>query len=217
MSEIVLAKEVADQVPIVVQRANALIIATAQDYEAAGTDIRMIKTMRKRIDDTFDDGIDQAHQLHKTLLATKKTFDGPLAMAEATIKNKAAAWSAEQERIRRAEEIRLQEIARRQDEDRRMAEAEALERAGHVDEAAAVIEAPVMAPTIVVPRAVPKVAGMSTRTTWKCRIVNASLIPRQYLIPNETQLGQMARAMGRAFLVPGCEAYEVTGVAASGF
>ena len=55
-------------------------------------------------------------------------------------------------------------------------------------------------------------AGTSLRKAWKFRIVDASLIPRGYLIPDEQALGQIARTEKEAASVPGVEFYAVDSI-----
>jgi hypothetical protein len=52
-----------------------------------------------------------------------------------------------------------------------------------------------------------KAAGTSFRTAWKYRIVDAALIPREYLIPNEQMLGALARTAKAPSTIPGVEFY----------
>lgn len=60
----------------------------------------------------------------------------------------------------------------------------------------------------------PKVtaAGTSLRRTWKARVVDATAIPREFLIPNEQLLGQIAREQKENASVPGVEFYAVDSI-----
>ena len=71
------------------------------------------------------------------------------------------------------------------------------------------IRAGTLAKQTVVVDAPPKVtaAGTSFRKVWKFRIVNAALIPREYLIPDEKRLGLIARTDKEGASVPGVEFY----------
>jgi len=66
-----------------------------------------------------------------------------------------------------------------------------------------------MAPMSVPVLAPPKVtaAGTSFRKNWKFRIVNVGLVPREFMIPNEQMLGQIARTAKENANVPGVEFY----------
>ncbi|MBL7685943.1 MAG: hypothetical protein JNK65_07925 [Deltaproteobacteria bacterium] len=53
----------------------------------------------------------------------------------------------------------------------------------------------------------PKVSGITSKKTWKFKITNQELIPREYLIPDEKTLGQIARTLCENATVPGVEFY----------
>lgn len=133
----------------------------------------------------------------------------------------------EQERLEReareqaeAEQRRLQAEA----ETKRLEEAAALEARGDREAADRLIAAPVVvapvapAPVFAPPPAVaepPKVAGISFREEWSAEVVDFAQLVRAsaeqraslgLLLPNQTALNQMARALKGAFHVPGVKA-----------
>ena len=81
------------------------------------------------------------------------------------------------------------------------------EQCGNKEEAAAIMEAPVQAAPVVIPKAVPKVTGMSIRDNWKFRVTNEKLIPREYLKVDEVKIGQVVRALKSSANIPGIETY----------
>jgi hypothetical protein len=91
--------------------AQALVIATQQHVEAARDFIRTIKERRGKVDATFDVHIKAAHQAHKALVATKKTFTDDLDEAERIIKNKVGFYQLEQERLARIEQEKARKKA----------------------------------------------------------------------------------------------------------
>ena len=109
-SELVRVEEIQREVAPVLQRAGALQIVTPADYAGAADFLKTVKVAEKRVVDFF------APMVAANLAATRATNTAkanvldPLVAAEATIKQKALAWSQEQERIRRAEEDRLNAI-----------------------------------------------------------------------------------------------------------
>lgn len=209
--------ELQAEISVLLMDAQELMINSPGSYTDAGTFLRLIKTRRAKIADTFNEPINAAHRAHKAMLAAKQEHDKPAADAERIVKNKMGAYQAEEERKRRVEENRLREIARKEEEDRRLAEAAWLEAQGRKEQAEQVISAPVPTPTVVVPSQVPKAEGISTRKVWKYRIVDAALIPREYLIPDEKKIGAHARSMCKAAHIPGIEFYSEDSVAATGY
>ena len=201
--------EVTKEVATVEVQANALKVIDTASYLAAGELWKSIKTLRAKIADTFDDIIKAAHLAHKKAIEKKKMHDDPLNAAERLVKKEMERFDTEQERIRKAEEDRLQEIAQKEAEDRRLEEALAAEKAGRKEEAAAIIETPVTIAPVVIAKVTPKMEGGPVyRTIWKFRIMNAALIPREYLMPDEVKIGGIVRSMKSAVSIPGIEAYE---------
>ncbi len=199
-----------------VQRATDIVVDSSGSLLDAGKFLRVLKTIRGRINDTFDPPIKSAHKTHKDMLAAKKEHDGPLSDAEKIVKRKVATYQDEQERIRRQEEDRLRAIARKEEEDRRLKEAAELEAQGDDDAAEAVIAEPIPTPPAHVPKTTPKVSGVTTRKVWKFRIVNAALIPRAYMTPNVQVLGAIARHSEDTVPIAGVEFYSESIVAVAG-
>ena len=54
----------------------------------------------------------------------------------------------------------------------------------------------------------PKLAGTSFKKVWKFKIVDAKLIPAEYLMPDEAKIGKVVSAMRDSAKIPGIEVYE---------
>lgn len=132
-----------------------------------------------------------------------------------------------EEAERRRVELERLEAERKAEAERLLEAAAAAEKAGNNDqaeelvseaiivnsdavmEAAAIQAEPVYVPPVVIPRAVPKMAGGPVyRTVTKFRIDNAALIPRQYLVPDMVKIGGVVRALKQAANIPGITVYE---------
>lgn len=195
-------------------QAKQIVIASNEDYVRAGELLLVIKEIRKKIENTFKPIKQKMDAAKKEVLDQERAADAPLIEAEGIIKPRIAAWNAEQERIRRAEEDRLREEARKQEEERRLQDAILAEQSGNKEEAAAIMDTPVQAPVVVVPKAIPKVAGIAMTKQWKFRITDANKIPRQYLVPDETKIGAVVRALKDQTSIPGVEIFSVDSVSA---
>lgn len=66
-------------------------------------------------------------------------------------------------------------------------------------------EVQIFTPIVAAP--VQKVAGSSKRVTWKFRVTNLALVPREYMILNDVAVGGVVRAMKDQTNIPGIEAY----------
>lgn len=113
---------------------------------------------------------------------------------------------AQIEEARKAGEMGKREanrLAKQAEEDRLAAVALAAKQA---QEAAANVQEVKVAPSV------PKVAGIRARVNWKFRIVDASRLPRKYLMPDEVAIGQEVRSMKAEALIPGVEVYSEDGI-----
>ena len=133
---------------------------------------------------------------------------------------KQRAIEADQRRIaeaaqRAAEQASAADRARLQAEAaaaQRKADAAAAKAEAKDDQAAAVI-ATVVTVALV---GLPVVVGQSIRKIWKARVVNAAVVPREWMVVNHPALDAFAKATKGAVAVAGVEMYSETGLASSG-
>lgn len=200
-------KEVTTLALSVPDQAKQISIKTMDDYVRAGEIMLTIKAIRKKITETFKPIKQKMDAAKQEVLDQERAADAPLKEAESWLSPQIITWNREQERIRQEEEARLREIARKEEEERQLQEAILAEQSGQKDVAEEIMAAPVQAAPVVVPKAVPKVAGMSIRDNWKFRITNEKLVPREYLKVDEVKIGQVVRAMKSAANIAGVEVY----------
>jgi hypothetical protein len=74
----------------------------------------------------------------------------------------------------------------------------------------------VIAPVISVASVAPKAAGVSMRTAWHVEIVDASLVPRDWLTVNEKALEAFARSTKGAVAVAGVRFFSEQTMAVGG-
>lgn len=201
----------------ITDQAKAVKVTDAETYTVAGTLWKAIGDMIKEVEATFSPICDSAHKAWKITVAKRDGFLDPLKEARASVKAMMAKYDAQQEAIRLAEQRRLEEIARKEAEERALMDAIAAEedakRNGATkeeaqQEAAAIIDVPVYVAPVVIPKEVPKVAGLSFRTIWKFQITDAGKIPAQYMVPDEVKIGQVVRALKQAANIPGIRVFE---------
>jgi colicin import membrane protein len=199
----------------IVEQARGLVIDSGEAYTLAGTLLTGIKGLRAKIAESCDPVVKAAHAAHKAAVAQKTTLEAPLVEAEGIIKPRIGSYLQAEERKRREEEARLQAAAQKAAEDSALAEAEAMEKLGDKAGAAAMIEAPVIAPVVVLAKSVPKVSGVSMREAWAAEITDLGaflahvVTTKQYGLLGEldmTAINGMARAQKALLRLPGVRA-----------
>jgi len=193
----------------IIERAEAVVITTPETYIKAGETWQTVKAMMKEVDDTFSPIIAKAFSAHKEAVAQRKKYYDPLDQASRKVKGLMSSYDLAQERIRQEEERRLAEIAHKAEEERILAEAIEAEQSGDKLAAEEILKEEVYIPPVVIPKTTPKINGGPVyRTVKKFRIVDESLIPRQYLVPDMVKIGGVVRALGCTVNIPGIEIYE---------
>lgn len=187
-------------------RELALAIKDDATYRAA-CDFRInIDRQRKNWATVIKPAVTAAHQAHKEIKAVENLVDQPLGNALDILDPQITRWRVEQETARRIEQEKINRELRKQEEDRRMNEAHELHKSGKKEEAEAHLEAPIMAPEVVLPSST-KVSGISDRVYWSaevfdivklCRAVADGKAPKESVIANATFFGGMARSMKSA-------------------
>jgi hypothetical protein len=187
--------------------ARALVIATPEAYEFAAGKLQEVKGRRKSLDELRRSMTRPLDEAKAAIMDLFRTPSERLEQAEAALKRALVAFSDEQERKRRAEQARLEEAARKERE-KLQRQAEAAAAKGR-DEKAAELE--VRASTVVAPIAqvaAPKVAGVSFRSVWRFEVVDPSLVPREYLMVDETKIGKVVAALKADTVIPGVKVRE---------
>jgi hypothetical protein len=138
-----------------------------------------------------------------------------LASAEQSIKRSMLSYQQEQDRIRRAEQQRIEEENRKAAE--KLAKQAAAQAKKGNDEKAAELQQQAEAKkeevVIVAPKVAP-VAGIQMRTLWKFEVVDATLVPRDYLAIDEAKIGSVVRATKGSMTIPGVRIYSEETLAA---
>ena len=209
----------------VAERAKAIQIIDQPSYDLAVDFAKGIKALRNEAELHHRPVIDAAHKTHKAAVEALKRIDAPLEQAERTVKGTMAAWTIEQERIRRAEEERIRLELQRQQEaelEQQIELAEA-EGASNVELESLIEQAAMVAPTA--PTVAPtyqKASGVSVRKTFAAEVTSlrqliqfvAAKPEYEYLLKvDETKLNGLARMQGAGLRIPGVRVIEKSSVA----
>ena len=186
---------------------KAAMVQVHNDAElvAAADFLDGVVKLKKEIHKTFDPIVKAAHQAHKMATNKRKEILEPVERAERITKRAMGDYRLEQEKAQR--QLEEEEKRRIEAEKARIAET-AKKLADEGDYAKAAVE---LRKTFDlhsnVPEATPKMDGVSYRDVWRFRVVNEALIPRHYLIVDDTKIGGVVRALKGDTDIPGVEVY----------
>lgn len=196
----------------IVQEVDGFKVTSKADLELASDKLNKIKTLKNEILTTFDAPIKQAYKAHKAIISARDRYLKPLSKYEKSIKVAISNFVVQQEREAKEKQRKIMEEAKRKAalEFKKKAEAALdegdLERAVALDEAAKAPEGLVVTPEIPVTK--PKVEGLVTREVWKFEIVDASLLPREYLMPDQKKIGKVVTALKGSAKIPGVRVWK---------
>lgn len=206
----------AEVAPVVAQ-AQCFTVATAEQYSAASVFLKEVKAAQSRVVAFFAPMKQKAHEAHKAITTQESATLKPLTEAEALVKRNMLTFYQEQERIRIEEQRKAQAIAdetARKERERLEKEAAKLKtpelKEQRLEQAASIV-----APVVSIASVTPVISGQSIRKTWTARVVNAAIVPREWLTVNEAALKAFAKSTKGAVPVAGVEFYEESSLASS--
>lgn len=212
--------------PVLLQ-AGSLAVTNAEQYQGAADFLKQLKDAQKRVTDFFSPIKKKAHEAWKSITAKESEVLTPLKNAESTVKNKMLTYQRQEEEKRQAEQRRLQAEAdarARKEQERLMKKAEQMKTPEKQEEYRQAAEE-VQAPVVAVQSEAPKVAGISTRKTWKAEVtdkkafVEAALKDDNLLAFLEIDMSKMnklAAATKGQISYPGIKFFEETSMASRG-
>lgn len=176
--------------------------------------LKGIKSLRKKLEETFAEPKKKADEAKKAILDAMKGIDEPLSAAEQIIKEKIGQfYDAENERqVQEYADKML--AAKRNAEEMRRLEANALRETGEEDAADALMASDLLISPL--PRPNPtKMDGVSVSERWSAEIVNKDLFLefvvknkewRHLVSVNTTEANKLATAQKESFSIPGLRA-----------
>lgn len=172
---------------------EAFKIAEQGDYDFANEALGDAKSAWKRLEKQKKEATKLLNDALKTIRGWFKPAQDFYAQAERILKAKIA------EAHRRAQE----------EQDRALREAQEAHQAG---DAAAVREAMVQSQASEIEQA----SNVSIIKTWDFEIVDAGLLPREYLVPNETAIRGVVKSLGDNANIPGVRVFKTDTVVRRG-
>lgn len=238
------ARAMAEQAIGAQEQAAEITVHDTESFHVAAAFVTTINGRRKELERVRKSLLEPVREVERRIDALFQPAIKALEGAERTLKDRMGAYRAEQERIREAElraareaaeaQARAErEAARRAAEEARAAlaiatepeEAAVAERVlAQAEQAAKVAE--IVRPMVAQPvTELPKVAGLSSRTTWHAEVTDLRALLRAALerddllalVSVDTKaLNAMARTQKERFAVPGCKAVPTQSMAVRG-
>lgn len=189
-----------------------IIIKTNEENARASAVIRGLRGLKQTVKDTFRPHIQTANKLWKDLLASEKEYLEPIERAEQIVEDKIKEFIRVEEQKRVEAQRKIDELAKKEAEKEKAKlekQAEKLISKGKDDEAEAKLQEAQMVTAIapIIESKAVKQEGVSTVKVWKFRIVDESVIPRDFLSVDEQKIRKYVTAMKQSGLIAGVQIY----------
>jgi len=207
MTDEIVVKEIEQEINTVGGQALSLVVKDNATYSQAGGILVLHKNLEKKIKAYFKPLKDSAHKAWKIICNRENEEIEKLEPAIKHLNKQMTTWNLEQERIRKEQEDKLRREAEKAEEERRLQSALEAEKAGAKEEAEAILNEPVFVPPPIVEKTTPKVAGQSMTTTWRWKLEDINLVPRQYLTTNDTAINAVVRSLKDKTNIAGIKIY----------
>lgn len=186
-------------------------IKSNEDVLRLNVILRRTIELEKKICDRIDPEIANAYKTHKGLTALKKEELQPLLNVKNLINEALKQWQIKKDAEAKALQDKINADLARQVEEQK---AKLLSNA--TDEWSQEVAKDKIAEIVVqtvelkeCQKAVEvKQEGQYRRSNWKCRVNDFDLVPREYLILNESLVLKLAREQKEAFNIPGLESFD---------
>lgn len=204
-----------ERVQAVERYAKSVTVANDDDFDLAALVLTNLKRWEKEAKEFMGPVVKAAHDAHKEAKAKENALVMPLRNALIMIGEVMGKYQEACERERVAQQAAMQAAEQEELDTETLDRATQLEEQGLKAEAKAVLAAAPKA-QVKLPSYAAKAKGTQTRRTWKFEIVDASLIPREYLVPDEKKIGAVVRALKDSACIYGVRVYSETAVSARG-
>lgn len=206
---------------LLLDQVGAMEIDSAVMYACADDELVAIKRKVKTLN---DERMSITRPLDESKARTMAVYRRPLELleqAQRLIERKMLEYKREQERQREAEQTRLEELARKERERIEAQAAKAAEK-GKIEKAETLrAEAAQIPVAVVLPAALPKIAGQSVPKTYNAEVTDFVELVRHVaanpqfqglLLPNMPALNAQARSLKMAMQLPGVKVNEVESI-----
>jgi len=188
------------------QRAQLYVIKSDADYEAASNELKDLTAFERMCESGMEQSLRPLADAVKKIRGLWKPTVEVATKARTIMKKHIADYLDKKEAARR--------LLQQQADTQARLERERLEKLavkadakGYVDKAATLAQQAAMTVAPVVRADAPKIAGQSVREAWLFQIEDASLLPRQFLKPDEQKIRAYVNAMKAEASITGVRIY----------
>ena len=179
----------------VLARARDFAVVDQRSYENADAIIAEVRIKVKDRELELGPAKEAATRSWQAMNAIWKKFVTDPLEACKTLDKKRYQWKKAEDDRRAREAEALRRAEQKKQEEEKLALAARMEAAGMKEQAEAVLDAPVAPVDVPTPVMVEKPKGQSYVENWQARVVDATLVPREFLIPDMAALGKYAKLM----------------------
>lgn len=175
-----------------------IVIYDQIDYEKASTLGKGLRELKKTILSTFDPIVEKTRAAWKESIAQKDKYLNPIEHCIEIVDGKIKNYLALKEKERQEAELKLRQEAEekaRKEKEKLEARAEKWNEKGNTEKASDLTEQAEQVEAVVplVSPNVQKINGQSVRKLWYAEIIDFSILPEKYKLPDITTLNQIAR------------------------
>ena len=196
----------------VLTEAKDFAIETEDDYTASSSFLSLVAERIKKVDTTFEKPIKDAFGVHRFLTGLRNTLLMPYQQADKIVKERRRDWRNQKEREDQIRNEQERQKAKEEADARALEEAAELASAGEQEAADIIIQraADAPPPPVIIPSSIPKETGHTVRKFWAFRIVNATLIKREFMEPDEVKIRAIVSKLGKdaVSIIGGIKVYQ---------
>ncbi len=188
------------------QRAQLFVIKNDADFEAASNELKDLTAFERMAESGMEQSLRPLADAVKKIRALWKPTVKVATKARTIMKKHIAEYLDKKEAARRLMQQQADAQARLERERLEKLAVKA-DAKGQVDKAATLAQQAAMTVAPVVRADAPKIAGQSVREAWLFQIEDASLLPREYLKPDEQKIRGYVNAMKADAVIAGVRIY----------
>lgn len=188
-----------NEITIIEVKANEIVVDNNDSLNTAVDYLSHIANTKKNVEDTRKTMVKPINDGLKAINEWFKRFSVPLEQADKTLRGKILVYRQEQDRLRREEEERLRKLQEK--EQKRLERQAAKKGAPPPPPPVAALSVHTQDKTVR--------SGMGTvsaKRVWKVEVVDESMLPREYMIPNYKAINAAVKAGVRQ--ISGCRIWQ---------